>query len=73
MQGALKSLAVVEDQIAVTNLHAARWMAYTFIEADRASRSRFRKVALYQLTAEAVKTTRRCGLALTYCPSFSLR
>lgn len=58
----LESLTVAEGRIAVNNLDAARWLAYTFIEADRASWSSFREVGLYQLTAEAIKTANRCGL-----------
>lgn len=58
----LESLTVAEGRIAVNNLDAARWLAYTFIEADRASWSGFREVGLYQLTAEAIKTANRCGL-----------
>lgn len=52
---ALDSLQVVDGRIAVSDLKMARWMAYTFIEADRASWSNFREVGLYQLTAEAIK------------------
>lgn len=62
MQVALASLTVAGGRIAVTNLNDARWMAYTFIEADRASWSSFREVGLYQLTAEAIKTAYRYGL-----------
>lgn len=58
----LESLTVAEGRIAVNNLDTARWLAYTFIEADRASWSSFREVGLYQLTAEAIKTANRCGL-----------
>jgi hypothetical protein len=62
IQGVLESLEVVEGRIAVNDSNAARWLAYTFIEADRASWSSFREVGLYQLTAEAIKAAERYGL-----------
>lgn len=55
IRSAVESLSVVEGQIAVNNIAAARWLAHTFIEADRASWSSFREVGLYQVTAEAIK------------------
>ncbi|NIP72740.1 MAG: HD domain-containing protein [Gammaproteobacteria bacterium] len=55
IQAAVASLVVKEGKIVVNNLDAARWLAYTFIETDRASWSSFREVGLYQLTAEAIK------------------
>jgi len=62
IRAALESLEVVAGRIAVNNSIAARWLAYTFIEADRASWSSFREVGLYQLTAEAIKTANQYGL-----------
>lgn len=62
IRAALKSLKVVGGQIAVDDVGAARWLAYTFIEADRASWSSFREVGLYQVTAEAIKAADRAGL-----------
>jgi len=62
IQEAIESLAVVEGGIAVNDVGAARWLAYTFIEADRASWSNFREVGLYQVTAEAIKAANRAGL-----------
>lgn len=61
-RAALDSLQVVEGRIVVGDPDAARWLAYTFIEADRASWSNFREVGLYQLTAEAIKVATQCGL-----------
>lgn len=55
IRAALESLEVRDEIIVVKNTDAARWMAYTFIEADRVSWSSFREVGLYQLTAEAIK------------------
>ena len=52
---AVESLMVMDGRIAVNNAEAARWLGYTFIEADRASWSSFREVGLYQLTANAIK------------------
>lgn len=59
---AIDSLDVVEGRIVVSDSGAARWLAYTFIEADRASWSSFREVGLYQLTAEAIKAANRYGV-----------
>lgn len=57
----VKSLVVKDGKIAVNNPDAARWIAYTFIETDRASWSSFREVGLYQLTAEAIKAATQFG------------
>ncbi|WP_455245874.1 HD domain-containing protein [Petrachloros mirabilis] len=59
---AIESLDVIEGQIAVNDSGAAQWLAYTFIEADRASWSSFREVGLYQLTAEAIKAANQYGV-----------
>jgi len=61
VRSAIESLEVVEGRIVVSDPDAARWLAYTFIEADRASWSSFREVGLYQLTAEAIKVANRYG------------
>ena len=58
----IKFLVVNDGRIAVADFETARWLAYTFIEADRASWSSFREVGLYQLTAEAIKAATRIGL-----------
>lgn len=62
IQAALAFLEVMDGRIVVSNPDAARWLAYTFIEADRASWSSFREVGLYQLTAEAIKIASQSGL-----------
>jgi len=62
IRAAIESLEVIEGQIAVNDSGAARWLAYTFIEADRASWSNFREVGLYQLTAEAIKSAKQYGV-----------
>ena len=59
---AIESLDVIEGRIVVNDSDVARWLAYTFIEADRASWSSFREVGLYQLAAEAIKTANRHGI-----------
>jgi hypothetical protein len=61
ISAALESFEVVDGRIAINDADAARWLAYTFIEADRASWSSFREVGLYQLTAEAIKAAYRYG------------
>ena len=61
ISAAIESWVVVDGRIAVNNPDAARWLAYTFIEADRASWSSFREVGLYQLTAEAIKAATQLG------------
>jgi len=55
VQSCLAALEVRDGKIVVTELEVARWLAYTFIEADRASWSNFREVGLYQVAAEAIK------------------
>lgn len=59
---AVESLEVRDGRIVVKHPDAARWMAYTFIETDRASWSSFREVGLYQLTAEAIKIASKLGV-----------
>jgi HD superfamily phosphohydrolase len=55
VQSALASLAVQAGRLVVTDLEAARWMGYTFIDADEASWANFREVALYELAARAIR------------------
>lgn len=62
IRAAVDSLKVVKGRIAVNEIGSARWLAYTFIEADRASWSSFREVGLYQVTAEAIKAANSAGL-----------
>ncbi len=61
IQTAVDSLMVTDGMIAVDSPDTARWLAYTFIEADRASWSNCREVGLYQLTAEAIKAASQFG------------
>jgi len=62
IRAAVESLEVRDGRIVVNHQDAARWMAYTFIETDRASWSNFREVGLYQLTAEAIKIALKLGI-----------
>lgn len=62
IRAAVESLEVRDGRIVVKHPDAARWMAYTFIETDRASWSSFREVGLYQLTAEAIKIASKLGV-----------
>lgn len=62
IQAAVGALVQKEGRIAVGNPAPARWLAYSFIEADRASWSNFREVGLYQLTAEAIKAAMHAGV-----------
>jgi len=57
---ALSHLVVGEGRMAVADVAAASWLAYTFIKADDASWSNFREVGIYELTAQAIKR----GLAI---------
>ena len=61
IRAVLESLMEVDGRIVVNGADAARWLAYTFIETDRASWSSFREVGLYQLTAEAIKAANKYG------------
>lgn len=58
---AVQSLVVRQGRIVVNHPDATRWLAYTFIETDRASWSSFREVGLYQITAEAIKAATQLG------------
>jgi hypothetical protein len=58
----VESLEVAAGKIVVNSPDMARWLAYTFIEVDRASWSSFWEVGLYQLAAEGIKAAKRSGL-----------
>lgn len=60
IQNAIDHLVVHDNRIAVDDVAAARWLAYTYIAADQASWANFREVGLYELAARAIKT----GLAV---------
>jgi len=52
---AFSHLSVRSDRIVVDDFEAAKWFGYTYIEADRSSWANFREVALYELTAMAIR------------------
>jgi HD superfamily phosphohydrolase len=57
----LDHLVVHDGRIAVDDVEIARWLAYTFIAADKASWANFREVGLYEVTARAIKTALQLG------------
>ena len=58
---ALDHLIVFGGRIGVNNLEITRWLAYTFIAADKASWANFREVGLYEVTARAIKAAMQIG------------
>ncbi|HET6445027.1 MAG TPA: HD domain-containing protein [candidate division Zixibacteria bacterium] len=52
---ALSHLKVSSNRIVVDDIEAARWFGYTYIETDQTSWANFREVALYELTAMAIR------------------
>jgi HD superfamily phosphohydrolase len=61
IQHALDHLIVHSNRIAVDDVAFARWLADTYIAADKASWANFREVGLYELTARAIKTAMQLG------------
>ncbi len=61
VQHALARLVVQDGRIGVDRVEAARWLAYTFIAADKASWANFREVGLYEVTARAIKAALALG------------
>src|SRR5690606_34029437 len=55
VEWALQHLTVHDERIVTDDIAAARWLAYTYIEADKASWANLREVALYELTARAIR------------------
>lgn len=51
----LAHLEAHEGRIVTDDVSVARWLAYTYIDADKASWANFREVALYELTARAIR------------------
>jgi HD superfamily phosphohydrolase len=52
---ALSHLVVSSGRIAIDDIDAARWFGNTYMQADRSSWANFREVALYELTAMAIR------------------
>jgi uncharacterized protein len=61
IQHALDHLIVYDGRIGVDGIEVARWLAYTFIAADKASWANFREVGLYEVTARAIKAAMQIG------------
>ncbi|HZD09710.1 MAG TPA: HD domain-containing protein [Candidatus Binatia bacterium] len=57
----LQHLVVEQNRIVCDDLSTARWLAYTFIAADKASWANFREVGLYELTARAIRRALQGG------------
>jgi hypothetical protein len=62
VDSALDALAVAQGRVVVTDLDVARWLGYTFIQADKASWANFREVGLYELTARAIRRGLEIGI-----------
>ena len=58
---ALDHLVVHDERIGVDEVDVARWLAYTFIAADKASWANFREVGLYEVTARSIKAAMQIG------------
>lgn len=58
---ALDHVIVFDGRIGVDAVDVARWLAYTFIAADKASWANFREVGLYEVTAQAIKAAMQIG------------
>ncbi len=58
---ALDHLIVHDGRIGVDDVEVARWLAYTFIAADKASWANFREVGLYEVTARSIKAALQIG------------
>ncbi len=61
VQHALDHLVVHAGRIGVAEIEVARWLAYTYIAADKASWANFREVGLYEVTARAIKAALQIG------------
>ncbi len=61
IQHVLDHLIVRDERIGMDDVEAARWLAYTYIAADKASWANFREVGLYEVTARAIKTALQIG------------
>lgn len=59
---ALAALQVYQNRIVVADLSTAKWLAETFIAADKASWANFREVGLYELAARAIRRALQLGV-----------
>jgi HD superfamily phosphohydrolase len=55
IQWVLPHLFVHDGRIGVDNIQVARWLADTYMAADKASWANFKEVGLYELTAQAIR------------------
>jgi hypothetical protein len=60
----LAHLHPYQGRMLVDDLEVARWLGYTFIEADKASWANFREVGLYELAARAIRRGLQIGILL---------
>ncbi|HSM57107.1 MAG TPA: HD domain-containing protein [Candidatus Sulfomarinibacteraceae bacterium] len=61
IQNCLEHLVVREGRIVTDDISTARWLAHTYIAADKASWANFREVGLYELTARAIRRALEVG------------
>jgi uncharacterized protein len=61
VQHVLDQLVAHDGRIGVDDIDVARWLAYTFIAADKASWANFREVGLYEVTARTIKAAMQIG------------
>jgi len=59
---ALSNLTPFQGRIVASDLDVARWLGYTFIQADQASWANFREVGLYELAALAIRRGLEIGV-----------
>lgn len=51
-----------QGRMVVNDLEVARWLGYTFIQADKVSWANFREVGLYELAARAIRRGLQIGI-----------
>jgi HD superfamily phosphohydrolase len=59
---ALAKLTSFQGKIVASDLDIARWLGYTFIQADQASWANFREVGLYEVAAFAIRRGLEIGV-----------
>jgi hypothetical protein len=59
---ALSHLRTLDGRVVSDDLDSARWLGYTFIDADKASWANFREVGLYELAARAIRRGLEIGV-----------
>lgn len=62
IQLALPHLTVHDGRIAVDDIEVGRWLADTYMAADKASWANFHEVGLYELTAQAIRIALEKGI-----------